>query len=497
MIDAGRRYPDHEMASLIRRVKTAARHRYPGAYARAQRLIYPVLGELRTIRRAGPRLVAQRVLRRREWEMVLPMQRIPRIRLVDVCAGEAAADLGRYVRSLTGSSGRTATYLSPSTWRSSELAPLARVQPACTGLRIAIKSGGVDASVLTDPEPGNKLQDRLWPRHREQILVYNYFFGRGLGPRLFDLVELEDGSGQVWTAYVVEHVAGRSPTVAECEEHVAKIERALRPGAVRLVSWIWKGLDHIDFACPDCNGNLIHDDGASRTVYVDMGHFVPDEYGDHVMRVAVAAREETHFGYTSVFMGGKHLYQRVPGVALPARRDTRVRAAAIMGLLSREGVDPAGKAVFDIGCNLGLMSAYFLHAGARWVHGWDLPPVVARAQDMLLALGCTRFSLTGADLSQREELIGDLPEHVAGIRPEEGIVAFLSTRLQIGWPPALDRLPWRWLIYEGNEAEDVAVTRGHIETFTQPRGNIRVSEIVTFTDGISGERTLALLERGV
>lgn len=485
------------MASLIRRIKTAARHRYPGAYAQAQRLVYPVLGELRTIRRAGPKLVAQRVLRRRQWEMVLPIQRTNRFRLSAVRPGDPPGDVERYVRSLTSSGGRTATYLSPSTWRSSELAPLARAYPAGTGLRIANKPGGIDSSVLTFPEAGNKLQDRLWPTHREQILVYNYFFGRGLGPRLFDLVELEDGSGRVWTVYVVEHVPGRTPTVAECQEHVAKIEQALREGPVRLVSWIWKGLDHVDFACPDCNGNLIHDDSGSRTVYVDMGHFVPDEYGDHVMRVAVAARDETHFGYESVFMGGKHLYQRVPGVALPARRDTRVRADAIMGLLSREGVDPIGKAVFDIGCNLGLMSAYFLHAGARWVHGWDLPPVVARAHEMLLALGCTRFSLTGGDLSQREDLLGDLPEHVAGIKREEGIVAFLSTRLQIGWPRALDRLPWRWLIYEGNEAENVAVTRGHLETFTRPRGSIRVSDIATFTDGISGERTLALLERCV
>jgi len=481
--------------SIAHRLKSAARRRFPDQYAGMQRVVYPVLGELRTLRRAGLKLVAQRLVRRRQWEIMLPIQRTSRVRLSEVWAGDAPLELASWIDALTTASGRTATYLSPSRWRASELADLARGYPASAGLRIARKPGGIGSPTLTFDEAGTKLQDRLWSTHREQILVYNYFFGRGIGPRLFDLLELEDGSGQLWPAYVVEHVPGRTPSMTECRDLVGRIARELEVGPVRLTSWIWKGLDHVDFQCPDCNGNVIHDDARSRTVYVDMGHFVPDRYDRFVERVALSSVDDTHFGYTTALLGGKYLYQRVPGVALPARRDTRLRADSILSLLSREQVDPAGKVVFDVGCNLGLMSAYFLHAGARWVHGWDLPPVVSRADEMLLALGCTRFSLTGADLAKREDLLSDVPEHIRDTAREEGIVAFLSTRLQVGWPAALDRLPWRYLIYEGNEGEGVAATIRHIADFAAPRGNIRTAEMRTYTDGMTGERTLALLER--
>jgi hypothetical protein len=59
------------------------------------------------------------------------------------------------------------------------------------------------------------------------------------------------------------------------------------------------------------------------------------------------------------------------------------------------------------------MMAPYLKMGARLAHGWDRPHVAPHTEKLLLALGCTRFSTRGADITESYDLTQDIPSFLA------------------------------------------------------------------------------------
>jgi hypothetical protein len=192
-------------------------------------------------------------------------------------------------------------------------------------------------------------------------------------------------------------------------------------------------------------------------------------------------------------LGGRYLYQAVPGVQMPAKRDPAHRMAKLKDMLGQAGLAIEGRAILDIGCNIGLMGAQYLKNGALWLHGWDMPQVVEQTRRILLATGCTRFSLTGTQLGPDTDLLRNLPAFL-GPHLEQAVVSYLAIRGHVGWLPSLGTLPWAYMIYEGHEDEDDAVSRAQIAAFsrTVPVDVLAERQIA---DGTSRPRYVSLLRR--
>ena len=273
--------------------------------------------------------------------------------------------------------------------------------------------------------------------HRLHALSLNFQHLNHGGPRLYDLLEIRDGAKILWTAYVIENA-------------------------------------------PDA----AHDDEAAI-----------ENYGGYLRNLAESVTDASHFGNRLRLVGdrtGCFLYQEIPGLESPAKRSPRVRLQAWDPLLQRSGVSIEGKVIFDIGCNLGLMGAEYLRRKARWIHGWDRPEVVDAAYKVLLAVGCTRFSLTGATLDQDSDLFSDLPPHLKNVDREDAILSYLSVRDHVGWLTGLSKLPWRYMLYEGHP-DDRQIDRYIAEL--NERVSVRLLTTDRVSDSVSGSRDIALVER--
>lgn len=478
------------------RIKSALIH-YPALFrvVRSSYIAYAALQrELFSLVRFAPRLIKSRLRggqNRDTWQQELPVQKPLRVDAGAVTPTLNPQQIKAWcsARRLPFSEGSDAIYLPPATWRATPLAPVLPDYPAHAGLKIAQQAGNADAYYIT-PRSGRAVAQKLSFSHRLQTLTFNYLHLHDIAPRLYDLIEIRDGSKIVWTAYVVEHVTPSPPQPGDCEGMVERLRSLERNGPLKLISGAgWAG---IDFEPPDCNGNLMRDAASGGGRYVDVHNFILEGYDAHLRALAQSVTEPSHFGGRSHFLGGSFLYQEFPGLDRPAKRSTRVRFQAWDPLLERAGVSLDRKVVFDIGCNLGLMGAEYLRRGARWMHGWDHPEVVEAAHKVLLSIGCTRFSLSGGTLDAGTNLAAGLPDHLKSVDNDGAILAYLAVRGHVGWLAGLHTLPWRYMFYEGHQED------GELETYVAKLHNSIPVRLVTtdrVSDGVSAPRDIALIER--
>jgi hypothetical protein len=158
-------------------------------------------------------------------------------------------------------------------------------------------------------------------------------------------------------------------------------------------------------------------------------------------------------------------------------------------------VSVTDRLVLDVGCNIGMMMAQYLKLGAKWCHGWDHSHVTKYTDEILLALGCTRFSTSGTDIIQSQDLEGDLPPFLASSL-NGCIISYLAVRGHLGWLDALSRIPWSFLIYEGHEGESQEDFENHIVQLKRLT-NCHLGGVSNYVDGDSEQRTVALLLRKV
>ena len=223
---------------------------------------------------------------------------------------------------------------------------------------------------------------------------------------------------------------------------------------------------------------------------------VLENYERYLRDLATNVAGISHFGGRMRVLGGRSgcfLYQEIPSLDRPAKRSPRVRLQAWDPLLQRAHVSIEGKVIFDIGCNLGLMGAEYLRRSARWVHGWDQPEVVKAARQVLLSVGCTRFSLTGGRLDQETDLFSQLPDHLKTLEPgrrhPELSLGARPCRLAC---PACPALPWRYMLYKGHPDDR------QIETYIaelNERIPVRLLTTDRVSDGLTGTCDIALIER--
>jgi hypothetical protein len=251
------------------------------------------------------------------------------------------------------------------------------------------------------------------------------------------------------------------------------------------------GFSHDDFRQPDCSGNAFMDD-EGKFQYVDFQNFVLQGYAQFLDGIVMQAAERSHFGDKSLLRGGRYLYQSVPGVDRPAKRDIAPRLEVLRQMLTDVGVTLEGRTVVDVGCNIGMMVGSYLREGAAWCHGWDMPAIVPHTERVLQGTGCTRFSLTGGMLNPDRDLVADLPTWLKDGR--NLVVSYLAVHGHIGWLQGLEHLPWDTMIYESHEGESQEMARGFIAKLGE-RIPCRILAMTTYRDGDSDPRVLAVIKR--
>lgn len=431
--------------------------------------------EYKVLRQIGVRsLLNGSLWRRASWKELLPLQTPRRL------------SFGRLnLDELEGvSPGCQAVYLPPEI-AASVFPGFRDHYPTDAGVKIVREPGDVATSHYVSNPGHSKINRQLTGDHGRLSLVANLLHLSGLGPRLYDLVEL-DCDGTVRTAYVVRHVDGREPTVDECRKGLSSLRSLDAQGVVKVT--LPDGWDHLDFQSPKCNGNALID-LEGRFHYVDFQNFVIMDYQPFLNQTAQKAVDGTHFGATSLLRGGKTLYQSIPGVNLPAQRSVEDRYSVLAKLMNDASLSVKDRLVLDIGCNVGMMMAEYLKAGASWCHGWDLARVTEHTERMLLALGCTRFSLTGCDIDRARKIENDIPRSLDGC-----VISYLAIRKHVGWLDSLAVIPWSFLIYEGHQQEGPAQMDRDLADFRQM---VQFNIVVTgsYKDGVSDERFVAVLQR--
>ena len=464
---------------------------FPALYALAGNTKDQITVEVRALRRIGlTRLLGDSFGKGENWAAVLPVQSPQNFEL----NSEPLTTTDALLKYLKASGalyreGGQAIYLPPESFRTGIFADIAVNYPADAGIKIVKNQGGVDQSrYLTRTVRGDsKIQIGLVHSHRHLSLVANLFYLKDVGPRLYDLINLKSRE-TAWAAYVIQDVGDKVPTMEECERGIQKLREMDNSRLIRVI--LPEGLKDEEFECPGCSGNAFIDD-AGNFRYIDFQNFRLVEYGGFLHDLVATAAEQTHFGDTLILRGRRYLYQSVPGVKLPAKRDIENRIKTLTKLLQEANVSVAGKLVLDIGCNIGMMMAQYLKLGASWCHGWDRSVVVPNTERMLLALGCTRFSVTGTDLTTDRSLLLDLPNHVK--RPIEGCaISYLAVRGHLNWLNDLAHIPWSFMIYEGHEGETVDELHRYVAEL-QALKTVRLGPVATYIDGDSEERVVALL----
>jgi hypothetical protein len=232
-------------------------------------------------------------------------------------------------------------------------------------------------------------------------------------------------------------------------------------------------------------------DGQFR--YIDFQNFALTAYGEYLKSVALEAAEASHFGDKSILRGGRYLYQSVPGVSLPGKRNPEKRVETLHELMTAARVSVQNRLVLDIGCNIGMMMAQYLKQGALWCHGWDQEVVVTHTEKLLYALGCTRFSTTGGTITQAIDLKADLASHMRQ-HLDGCVISYLAIRGHINWLDALREIPWAFMIYEGHEGETAEQSLRYLEELKKVVP-FRIAAQSEYADGDSEPRTVAIVTR--
>lgn len=423
------------------------------------------------------------------WQEVLPVQTPRRINIPNLDLSNLDAFLDKLKSDgLPYGTGGHAVYLPPETIENTAFRELSNYYPPNSGLKIVRHPGGISEAVYVyNGEGESRLHLKLIHNLRHLTLVANLLHVNGVGPRLHDLVELQC-TNNLWTAFVVEHVAKPVTSNEVCEEGIKTIRELEQRNLLKVI--LPSGFDDAEFQCPHCSGNafMTVDD---QFRYIDFQNFSLTGYGMFLKSVAVEAATATHFGDKSILRGGRYLYQSVPGVDLHGKRHPEKRFRVILEMMKTSGVSLENRLVLDIGCNIGMMMAQYLKAGALWCHGWDQETVVPHTDKLLYALGCTRFSTTGGIITPSIDLKNDLGCH---LQPHlHGcVISYLAIRGHINWLDDLKEIPWAFMIYEGHEWETTEQSLRYIEELKRVVP-VRIGAQGEYADGDSDPRTIAIL----
>ena len=378
----------------------------------------------------APKLVASHASHRSTFsapvgrQPLLRWRTLPRsVESLDELLDRLAACEIRYVQ------GEHTIYIPPQLNRPAVFGDLDGYYPNAPGFKLLKR--------LAPPESAHYLRDthnrwitgRLMGGVRQRTEGANLLYAMGLGPRLYDAVEVSSESMQL-TCFVMEHVVGDVPSHHEHGAFVAKLTDLLTGdlrGAVALATP--SKLRHRDFLPPDCNGNLIKRTVDGSLMYVDFQPFMLIDRGRIV----------------------EHLLNSVglaDGFAAHAA-EARRRWASLVAVLKDQRIELHGRLVLDLACQLGFMLAGALESGARWAVGWADGSSFRTVERLQCLWGNTRVTVRPAPVEPSHVLFDDIPGELQG-NLAEAVVLHAPTR-HSGTDvhlPELGALPWKVLVHD-------------------------------------------------
>ena len=419
------------------------------ALTHAARFCYVALLNARLEAGAALRYVAERATSagraRPVWEAALPLQPVRRVRLPVEARFLQPESLLAFCRDrgLVCGAGGDALYLPPATWAASPLRDLQTNYPKGCGVKISRATGGVDQPYMTG-RPGRYMARRMSYPHSKQLLTYNVLHAAGLAPRLYDLVEVETPDGTLRVCYVVEHVTAAALEENDCTRVVTQLRDLETQGLLKLISAAgWSG---VDFQKPDCNGNLIRSVAYQRPLYVDIHNFT---LPGHQLYLSETWREAATFAPEPPVLtdDARAFYARLLDNEIARSAEAAAMADASLRLLDEAHVSLADRVAVHWGCVHPLDSAEALRRGARWLHAFRDKAALPSTERLLLALGCTRFSLAPMPAADRDAAVA-LPPFLSAIGGSDALLHYRSGPDETGWQHEALALPWKYMLFE-------------------------------------------------
>lgn len=297
--------------------------------------------------------------------------------------------------------------------------------------------------------------DRFAYRPPDYLKVANYLHSQGIGPRVYDLVEVKNGYTAL-AAYVTQHVSGATPSWERCADFIHRVERLCRGQLMPLLS-NWRQAS--DFRCPDCHDNLILDEITGRALYVDFQAFMIKNPRQHALgtakeALAVAsprADERDYLLRAVLDRTGAH----TPG--------ENAQWALLKPILQRQEIALENSVVVDVPCGAGGLLHAALVDGASWTVGWDRPSVAAAARELLWALGMSRFDILDRDGYRN----GDIPSVLRdNVDVSSQLVLFYRREInKAELPETIKNLPFQLVVYQDEEGLDLSQFRRRAEEF--------------------------------
>ncbi len=353
--------------------------------------------------------------RAKPWQRQLPIQQIMSLKASEP-GGVSTLPAALEERGI-GARGGHALYLGPAEWKRSILADFAAGYPADAGLKVMRTPGPIARTRYTHPAKWeSRLQELATYSHPHLILAANALYCAGLGPRLYDLVEVSYGSHS-WPAYVVRHVEGRAPTSAEWRVGMRELKCLIESGRMSVIG----GFDNGDFDDPTCGGNALVTP-AGRFQYVDFQNFVLRNYGS-ILREEPRPRVPTRLDSTTP-------------APVELAKFISARAPALRRALSSVGCEIAGRRVIAVGPRAAGRIGVYLALGAAWCDAWD--PLCDRehTEHALLALGCTRFTV----VHREAELLS------CGSQAQGAVLSYFDTQSLARRADLVQRSAWAFML---------------------------------------------------
>ena len=270
---------------------------------------------------------------------------------------------------------------------------------------------------------------------QEKLSVGNILSMHGVASRVYDLIWLEHPDSAPLMAMVVEHASHECVAGDEGVQFIERFKRIARQEGISIV--VRKNSK--DFRAPTFNDNIIR--GKHGPIYVDIQNMAQLDPGNALDRLNGAA-QVAQIGDDSLYS-----FQSVAKSNIISKSDVSVRTEKLEAMLRDAGFQFQDARILDVGCNLGMLMAFFLGKGASHCIGMDTPEVVEMTRRALFHFGYSRFDLIGGDLRSNEGWDNNADFHSVDL------VLMLAMKKRIGFPEGLNRVGWTYLIYEGEKSE--------------------------------------------
>ncbi len=275
---------------------------------------------------------------------------------------------------------------------------------------------------------------------KEILRVGNLLFLNKLGPKIYDLILLEDDFKNTAYAFLVQDIKTNESKKINDEEH-SKLLKKIE--TLKFLQPTFRNIKNSDDFKIDNNKENIIKSANDEIMFLDFQSFnIINEY-EYLKNISLRANI-TSFGRKRILKNQFYIYQTIPGIQ-QGKRDTYARWEKLDEIFKNCRIDITDKVFLDVGCNLGLNCYYALSKGASFVFGIDTKEISEITSEFLNALGCTRYQIFGLDLNAKESYQVFSKKNIS----KTNILIYSSIAHHIGYPSEIGNLNFEYILFEG------------------------------------------------